>query len=419
MHLYHDRPASTGVENALRRAKQLSQLCYTPIRPLPIVEKIRGASGERADSANVETHSPAWLPVTGVLYSSVRRTETYVGYNITPETFVTALSNPNSVMYTKPITGTGQNVHNYYGIVCSCFVSYCLNIHYRTNCARWPSIPGIHEVDTAELENIRLADVVLHKVYHIGIVTDIERDEEGKVRFISVTESTLPFIRTTRFAPEEFRNYWLANNYVVYRYDGVDDVPYTPDPFAPVEGDPEGEAFINRSLMPDFGNKANYRLGEQPVELSIFEEGCREAEITDPDGRKILLLAEDGFVRFMPEKTGLYSACCVLPGGERSASVFWCVTGLTVEAEKKEYRFGEEVTVKISNPAKDPIVAYQYNRRDTEKGARGGWLDLKEEETVTIPGPSAAVGVELYLIAKNAYGCYTSRRIPLEIVPAE
>ena len=26
-----------------------------------------------------------------------------------------------------------------------------------------------------------------------------------------------------------------------------------------------------------------------------------------------------------------------------------------------------------------------------------------------------AAGVELYLIAKNAYGCYTSQRIPLEI----
>ena len=129
MFLYHDRPASIGVENALRRAKQLAQLCYTPILPLPIVEKIRGASGERRDSANVETHSPAWLPLQGVLYSSVRRTETYVGYNITPETFITALSNPNSVMYKKPIKGTGQNVHNHYGTVCSCFVSYCLNIH--------------------------------------------------------------------------------------------------------------------------------------------------------------------------------------------------------------------------------------------------------------------------------------------------
>ena len=415
MFLYHDRPASKGVENALKRANRLARLAYTPVLPLPIVEKIRGASGERPDLANVETHSPAWLPLKGILYSSVRRTETYVGYNITPETFLTALSNPNSVMYKKPITGTGQNVHNRYGIVCSCFVSYCLNIHYRTNCARWPSMPGIHEVDTSELENVRLADVVLHRVYHIGIITDIERDAEGKVRFISVTESTMPFIRTTRFTPEEFRNFWLAHDYVVYRYDKVDEVPYVPDPFAPAEGDPEMPApFINRCLMPDFGNKANYRLGADPVELSVFEEDCRIVEVTGPDREKIFVPVRDGKAVLLPEKAGHYTAACV-KGDELSAPVEWCVTDLLITPEKTEYRLKESVTLHIANPAKDRIVAWQYNRRADDKGAGGGWLDLEDADSVTIPGPNVAVPVELYLIARGAYGDYTSRRVPLEI----
>lgn len=414
MFLYHDKPSSPGVENAIRRAKQLAELTYTPVLPLPIVEKIRGASGERADSKNVETHSPAWLPVKGVLYSSVRRYETYVGYNITPETFVTALSNPNSVMYKKPITGTGQNVHNHYGIVCSCFVSYCLNLHYRTNCARWPSLPGIHRVDTSRLENIQLADVVLHETYHIAIVTDIERDAEGNVHYISVSESTLPFIRTTRFSPEEFRKFWLENDYVVYHYDGVDTVPYTPDPFAPVEGDPDlPAAFINRSLMPDFGNKANYRQGEQPVEISVFEEGCEAVEVTDPDGEKSLWPVEKGLVKLDPEKPGFYTAACVRKDGV-SEPVNWCITALKIEADKQVYADGGTVTLKIKNPMQDPIVGWVYIRRDTEKGAGSGWLDLKEEGTVTIPGPNVAAGVELLLIAKNKYGFYTSCRIPLD-----
>ena len=417
MQLYHDIPSCQGVENALKRAKQLAELTYTPVRPLPIVEKLRGPSGERADSLNAETHSPAWLPVKGVLYSSVRRYETYVGYNISPETFVTALSNPNSVMYTKPIRGTGQNVHNHYGIVCSCFASYCLNLHYRTNCARWPSLPGIHPVDTARLENIQLADVVLHAKYHIALVTDIERDAEGRVHFISVTESTLPFIRTTRFDPEQFRHFWLDNDYVVYRYDGVKDVPYTPDPFAPIEGDPDLPApFINRSLMPDFGNKANYRLGEEPVEISVFEPDCREVEVTDPDGKIILLPAEEGFVRILPDKPGLYSAACVL-GEARSAAVEWCVTALSIEPDKSVYASGEKVTLRFGNPADDPILGWVYVCQGSNRGAGSGWLDLKKEGTVTIPGPSLDCGVELILVARNAFGCYTSRRIPLDFSP--
>ena len=412
MLLYHDRPASKGVENALRRVSRLARFAYTPILPLPIVEKLRTAEGE---TANLETCSPAWLPLKGLPYSSVRRTETYLGFNVTPETFLTALSNPNSVAYKRPITGTGQNVHNYYGIVCSCFVSYSLGLPYRTNCARWPGIPGIHEVDTSQLENIRLADVVLNWKKHIAVVTDIERDVDGKVHFISVSESTMPFIRTTRFDPEQFRKYWLENDYVVYHCDWVDDVPYEPDPFAPAEGDPEMPApFINRSLMPDFGNKANYKLGVDPVELSVFEEDCKIVEVSAPDGEKIFLPVRDGKAVLEPEKTGYYSAACV-KGDELSAPVEWCVTDLIITPEKTELRFKEQLTLRIANPAKDRIVAWQYNRRADDKGAGGGWLDLSDEDSVTIPGPNVAVPVELYLIARGRFGDYTSRRVPLEI----
>ncbi len=410
---YHDKPSSQGVENAIRRAKQLACLSYTPILPLPIVEKIRKADGS---SANAETYSSAWLPRQGLLYSSVRRHETYIGYNISLETFFSALTNPNSVVYQKPITGTGQNVHNYYGIVCSCYASYCLNLHYRTNCARWPSIPGIHKVDTSALENIQLADVVLNVKKHIAVVTDIERDADGKVYFIHVSESTLPFIRTTRFTPEEFRNYWLQDGYEVYHYDGVKDVPYTPDPFAPVEGDPTLPVpFINRSLMPDFGNKANYRKGEQPVEISVFEAGCEQVEVTDPDGKKTLLPVENGFVRLVPDKVGLYEAACVRKEGH-SEPVCWCVTDFEVTADKETYRFGEEIGLTFRNPAEDPILGWVYVRKDTDKGAGSGWLDLRQKEgTVTIPGPLQGGEIILRLVAKNDFGCYISRQITVEI----
>ncbi len=95
--------------------------------------------------------------------------------------------------------------------------------------------------------------------------------------------------------------------------------------------------------------------------------------------------------------------------------VSWCVTDLMIEPEKKEYKYQENVTLKIKNPGKDIIVDWQYNRRDINKGVGSGWLDLKDETEITIPGPGMAVPVELYLIAKNEYGYYSSRRVPLEI----
>ena len=317
-------------------------------------------------------------------------------------------------MYKKPITGTGQNVHCYYGIVCSSYVSYCMELPYRTNCARWPSLPGMHPVDTSALENLRLADLVLNEKKHIALITDIERDAQGTVRAISVSESTQPFIRTVRFTPDSFRGYWLNKGYLVYRYDGVHGVSYTPDPFAPVEGDPERPApVVNRSLLPDLGNRANYPLGT-PVELSVLEDGWDAVEVTAPDGSTETLPLRDGLAVCRPALTGPYSAVCV-KGKKKSAAAEWRVTNLIIRAETETYAFGEAVTLQIEDPEKEPIVAWQYLRRSDEKGAGSGWLSLQGETSVTIPGPAAAGGVELYLIARGPYGDHASRRIPLEI----
>ena len=415
MILYHDVPSCQGVENVLRRAKQLADLRYTPVRALPTVVKVLSANDD-GEANYAELRSPAHLPLTGVIYSSVRRTETYVGFNISPETFLTAVSDPYSVVYEKPIEGVNQNVHNHYGIVCSCFASYCMNLHYRTACRYWPSIPGVHPVDSSKLENLALADVVLHVKKHIALITDIERDAEGNVHYITVSESVLPQIRVTRFTPEEFRGYWLDKEFKIYRYDGVKDVPYTPDPFAPVPGDPEMPVpKINRILMPDFGNKANYKKGLEPVELHVFDPAYGKVEVTDPDGCVSAAAVENGKVQLLPEKTGIYTACAVKDGsGEKSDAVTFRITDLTIASDKEAYAPGEMIRLAVRNPEKDPIIAWQANNHANDKGAGAGWLDLREETEISVPMPEKAEEVELYLIARNSFGCYSSQRIVLK-----
>ena len=273
-------------------------------------------------------------------------------------------------------------------------------------------------MDSTQLENLQLADVVLNVKSHIALITGIERDVNGKVHYITVSESTMPYIRVTRFDTEQFRKYWLENGYVICRYDGVKDASYEPDPLAPARGDPEMPApFINRSLMPNFGNKANYKLGLDPVKLSVFEEGCESVKITAPDGRKIRIPVTDGKAVFEPETIGFYSAVCVRADG-CSEPVYWCVTDLRIEPEKERYAVGEPVTVQVRNPAGDPLAAWQFNRREDDKSNGDGWLNGETAGPVTVPSPGAPAASELYLIAKNDYGFYTSRRVPLDFVPA-
>ena len=98
----------------------------------------------------------------------------------------------------------------------------------------------------------------------IAVITDIERDVNGRVAYITVSESNVPFVIATRFTPEEFRGYWLENDYFIYRRDDLDRITYTPSPYVHLEGDPDlAVPELNRSLQPHFGNKANYMLGEE------------------------------------------------------------------------------------------------------------------------------------------------------------
>ena len=412
MNLIHDIPSSEGVKNGLKRAKRMVEARFTPMKPYPIVIYSATADGKRVYHEN---YAPAWRPVTGLPYSSVRRVEKYIGYNVSFETFYSALTNPDSVVYTRPITGTGQNVHNYYGIVCSCFVSEVLEFPYRTPCIRIPDVPGVAEISAEPLENLRLLDIVLNVKRHVAIITGIERDENGIVRFITVSESVLPYCRVIRYTPEEFRGYWLENDYRIFRYDKVDDITYTPDPFVPIEEDGIMEApKINRSLMTDFGNKANYRLGE-PVEIRVFEDGVETVCVEGAGQEAVPLTVTDGKCTFCPVHPGFYSAFA-LRGEEKSDPVEFCVTDLAFTFDKDSYLPGEKMRIRFRSAAEDPLVAWQINRISNDRGCGGGFFaEPVQGNEIELIVPDAGEPVELYLLARNEYGVYSSDRMKIEV----
>ncbi len=409
MAIVHDIPQSQGVQNGLKRAKRLVEARFTPIRPFPTVFCHTLKDGTREF---LENYATAWFPQKGMPYSSVRRVEKYIGYNVSFETFYSALTNPDSVVYTQPITGTGQNVHNHYGIVCSCFVSEVLDLPYRTPCIRIPLVPGISEVSAEPLENLRLLDIVLNVLEHVAIVTDIARDESGAVRFITVSESVMPFCRAVRYTPEEFRRLWLEKNFRIFRYSGVDGITYAPDPFLPLEEDgPQPEAKINRALMTDYGNKANYRLGES-VRITVFRADCDALFVEAPDGTTARVPVTEGKCVLCPEKPGFYKARALCGDGE-SDPVEFCVTDLRFVLDKTSYAPGETMKLRWKNSADDPVVAWQFNKRCTDRGSDGGFFAVPASEEIEVKRPDVEEQVEFYLMAKNAYGVYTSDRVPV------
>lgn len=403
MALIHDVPASQGAINVIRRARQFANLAWYPRNPIAAGYQSRGAEGKK--SMNAFLH--AYRPRTGVIYSSSREYEKFVGFNVSLETFMTALENPRSVLYTRPLHGRGRSMYSYYGIVCSCFASYVLDLPYRTVTGNWVKWTGSDEVemDVSRLEELRLCDVLLNKT-HVAVIIDIARDENGMVQEIQVAESTLPTCTDLVFNRETFQHYWLEDNYKVYRYPHLDKVTYTPSPYSPVEGDPEMERPAeNKVFMADFGNKANYELGES-VEFAVFQSGWDTVKITADDGREWKLPVADGKAVFTAETVGHYTAVCL--GGEGECMpVEFCVVNIVVTGDKDCYAAGEKVCVSFRNEMPDTVYTWIVNTHDHFLRLQGV---LTEEEIaagrVEIPQELAPGEYYATVMAKGEFGIY-------------
>ena len=403
MQLYHDKPASKGVENALKRAKQMVELKWTPIRRMAASTIYRDINQVRCD---VDTFYSAYRPQRGVNYSSVRCYEKFVGDNVLFETYFAALANPRSVMYTRSQHGQGRAMSGFYGTVCTSFAAYVYNQPVRFPSDYWSNLPGVTEVDCTKLENMQLGDAIL-KAGHIAVITGIQRDVEGIVRVITVDESTSPVCVSNDYTPEEFTGYWLDAGYRIYRYEGIHDVPYTPDPFAPVAGDPCVERpVINTVLQPDYGNKGNYMLGDT-VELDVMEEGWTSVEITGAE-TMVLPIDEELKATFCPAVSGYFTACCVKDGAKSDPVVFR-VTELPIQGDKTVLRKGD--TLELTFETKNGDKALGWIIHSPTHGWRQAGFISDEERAAgkakiavnVVPGDSY-----IFVMADGAYGRYRS-----------
>lgn len=404
MMLYSDKPISRGVENALKRAKQMVELKWTPVKRMASSLIYHDAADARQDC---DAFFGAYRPQKGINYSSVRCHEKFVGDNVLFETYLSALANPRSVMYTCSQHGQGRAMSGFYGTVCTSFAAYVLNQPVRFPSSKWITIPGVTEVDTTVLENLQLCDAVLKISQHIAIITGIQRDAEGNVHIITVSESTSPVCVTKDYTPEEFRGYWLASGYRIFRYAGVHDVTYTPDPFAPVEGDPYVEKpAINMTLQPNYGNKANYMLGDT-VELDVMEEGWTSVEITGPEA---VTLPIDGElkVEFCPSAPGYYTACCVNENG-RSAAVEFRITDMALRGDKTVVRKGEKLELCFETAAGDQALGWIV-QSPNHFWRHGGFLSEEERAAgkTEITLNLAAGEYYVFVMAQGAFGRYRS-----------
>lgn len=385
-----DKPANKGEENVLKRAALLRDVNWTPVKALPALyaEKAEGKS------EMLHVHLPAWRPQTGVNYSATRYKEKYVGTNVSLETWLSALSFPESAMYGTNLQGMNKLSSAFYGTVCSQYVSYCLGFPFQIDCQQFPYLEGMHEVEK-DFDALKLCDILNNDTRHTAIVTGVDRYEDGTVAYVTVSEATPPHVISGIFTREVFIKHWFEDNFHVLRYDRVKDVPYGTEPFF---SDPNTELpVINRSLLPDYGQKANYLLGESVV-FTVFDGSS--VTVQENGVTAAILPVKNGSAVFTPTHAGLYNAAT-----EANEPVAFAVTDAHVTLEKDAFSPGEKLEPTFNNAAADRFLGYVVKNTDFAKVWGYPAPTTGVETPVKVLAPGSYLIIAEY---ENAYGRYAS-----------
>ena len=335
----HAIPENQGVQNAIDRAYSLTDVEWTPLADVPGVKKINGEYTVVPFEAGVTYR--------GIPYSGTTSTDTYVGLNVTLESFLTALENKNSVLYTENLFSTNPKSASYFGTVCSKFAQYVLDVPGSYNTNNVANIPGMETIalpGAYTVDQIKLGDVILDVVYHTAVCTDILYDEAGNVAYIEISEAVMPLVRRKYWTVEEFYEHF--DSYRLCRYAYIDQTPALP----------ETSLAESYALMPRFGDKYNYKVSSTKGVVDVLEEGYARAVILR-DGQLVQTIELKGATSFKFDRSipGHLEMYLEKADGTRSGSVYAQVVSSSLTVTDSSCFLGGKLTVSYQGSSGVPL----------------------------------------------------------------
>lgn len=254
-----DSLKTLGAVNAVKKAYHMSDLRFVPKSDIV---------------CNIKTYKKG-QEYRGMIYSSTKEINTYVGEDISFHTFMTAINNPKSKIYTDHINRPpyhGANCCSYYGTVCSGLVCYALGLNENYRSYDFISSNKIKEIEKPTVDSIQVADI-LWQPGHVILVTNISKQPNGNVLSIEVTESTSSGTRRYQKASLEVNLFFQNGNKLLRYLELEKNVKYVPVTSFVAVGDEQLEPYqYNNLICPDKGDRSCYRTNEKVI-LNIAHKG--------------------------------------------------------------------------------------------------------------------------------------------------
>lgn len=224
-------------DKALRRVNYLEHLRWVPLAKVPNGYP-DSSSASATNVANTYFDLAGQLAV-GVPYSDVAGTRTYVPNNVSLRTFMTAVKNRRSLLYTEELhkntskygkTYKSGHRRAYYGTVCCGLTAWVMGMDTMYLAGDYGSnnVPGLSTVAYNSVDDLRPLDLIWQDG-HIQIISDIWKDEFGNVKYIGWAEMSTPYPYRGLLTPELFNSRLASISGTVHRWDGWANLPEPDD----------------------------------------------------------------------------------------------------------------------------------------------------------------------------------------------
>lgn len=402
---------------AAEHARILSQVKWTPVADT--LPNRKGGFFEKGKE------------VTGVPYSSVRSEGRYIGFDIALRTFMAAVENPRSVLYTENFTGKVANAAAYYGSVCSAYTSYALGCGMPEVSRRYgPDISqGIQLVQPQSAQAAQVGDVIYtpHATEssgsHVEIITAVTKDNEGGVTSVRVEESRPPSTQVTDRSASNFNAHLASRNKQLFRvtdrdaWRGANRAERLRFPNFELDAT---QPMINRTLLLDLGDWVPYQKGT-PVKFNVMDRdqrGVKTLVIRRGDSvvEEIALDGPDLHERRY-DTCGDYTARVIHSDGTASPACEFAVCDLDLRLPGDSVSLGKEWKVGFGSENMDVIAVYLWNSADsygrhplfvTDQQRKDGSLNIPAD-LLKKPGT-----LQVWLIGEHPLGRLKLRKdIPL------
>lgn len=344
--------AMANLAVVIRRVEQFAALQWEPVADMVAQPVDVPVSPEHPDG--VDDIHEADTPVLGPPYSSVKTFGRSIAQDISFETFVTAVRNPDSKLYSVTVNENfpagGSTGRTFYGAVCSNFLAYGFGWSYSPTTAilndRYEYFGFKSRLWAGDwyIDDVRLGDVLI-------------TDNGGHIELVvEVTDTTITLFdqaydgpdRITR-SKDDFYTYAADRSYGLYRFDyaALGSPTYEPSIYAPLPDETLPAPVFNDVLHIDRGNVSVYNLDE-PVRFYIQATDVQTL-VVERDGVAVVstTVTGDEVVIEPFDVAGDYSAYCVMDDGPSSTSmrVHFKVCGIAASLTASSVGEDEDVSV--------------------------------------------------------------------------